>query len=65
MPLYLFRNLNYVALMIVASVGSMIFYANNIVYPQHIAAVYGKSIQTTGWMSVRTIPKTLKDPRSS
>ncbi|EXJ63305.1 uncharacterized protein A1O5_11626 [Cladophialophora psammophila CBS 110553] len=51
MPLYLFRNRNYVALSIVASVGSMIFYALNIVYPQQISAVYGKSVQTTGWMS--------------
>jgi len=61
MPLYLFKNRNYVALMVVASVGSMIFYALNIVWPQQIAAVYGKSVETTGWMSVRMseAPKTI------
>jgi hypothetical protein len=53
-PLYLFKNRNYVCLMIVASVGSMIFYALAIVWPQQIAALYGASQEATGWISVST-----------
>ncbi|KAF5988510.1 fungal trichothecene efflux pump [Fusarium coicis] len=51
MPLYMFANRNFMCLTTVASVASMIFYALNIVYPLQISAVYGKSVQTTGWMT--------------
>lgn len=52
MPLYLIKNSNYVIMMLVASVGSMVYYALNIVWPEQITAVYRKDSLTTGWMSV-------------
>ncbi len=51
-PMYLFRNRNYVALTVVCSVGSMIFYALNIVYPTQLSALFGATPNQTGWLSV-------------
>jgi hypothetical protein len=59
-PLYLFKSWNYLALVAVSSVGSMIFYAVSIVWPQQIALPYNTSSDTTGWISVGADVRPLK-----
>ncbi len=50
--MHLFRNRNYVALLIFNSVGSMIFFALNIVYPTQLSALFGATPNAIGWLSV-------------
>lgn len=52
MPLYLFKNRNFVALTLISAVGAMIFYASNIVYPQQIVVIWQKSASQAGWYAV-------------
>lgn len=50
--LSLFKNRNFVCLTMVSGIGSMIFFALNLIYPQQIVAVWAEPSETTGWMSV-------------
>lgn len=59
MPLHLFKNRKFVTLSIISAVGTMIFYALNIIYPQQAAAVWGQSITEVGWSTVCTTSKCL------
>jgi hypothetical protein len=52
LPIHLFQSRNFVALSIISGVGGMMFYALNIIYPQQITAIWGESVETTGWMTV-------------
>lgn len=52
MPLFLFKNRNYLMLAVVATVGSLNFYALNVIWPGQVANVYGKSPDAAGWMTV-------------
>ena len=57
MPLFLFRNRNYICLAAVAAIGSLVFYALNIIWPTQVATIYGKSPDAAGWMTVRIVPQ--------
>lgn len=54
MPLYLFKNRNYVVLSLCASVATAMFYGLNIIWPQQISALYAGSGKSGAWMAVST-----------
>ncbi|KAK5215234.1 hypothetical protein LTS03_011629 [Exophiala xenobiotica] len=51
MPLYLFKNRNYVVLSLCASVATAMFYGLNIIWPQQISALYAGSGKSGAWMA--------------
>ncbi|KIW90838.1 uncharacterized protein Z519_08621 [Cladophialophora bantiana CBS 173.52] len=51
-PFYLFKNRDYVAFAITGAVGSMIFYALNVVYGQETTNLFGASQRKSGWYSL-------------
>jgi len=51
-PLYLFKNRNYICFTVLGTVVSMIYYGVSIIYPQQIATLFGKSATATGWIGV-------------
>lgn len=51
-PMHLFKNRNYVILMACSTLGSMIFYALSIIWPQQIAVLFQVSPEDIGWISV-------------
>jgi hypothetical protein len=55
LPMRMLRRRNYVAVVIVGTVGQMIYFALAILWPQQIAALYTTSNSKIGIMSVRII----------
>ncbi|EXJ76265.1 uncharacterized protein A1O5_00773 [Cladophialophora psammophila CBS 110553] len=51
LPLRLFRSRNFVCLLACSCLGSMVFYALSILYPEQLSIVFGKSPSQTGWYS--------------
>lgn len=54
MPLFLWKNRNFVVLTLVATVGCLVFYALNIIWSTQITTIYGKSPEAAGWITVST-----------
>lgn len=54
-PMSLFKITNYSAVVITASVGTMIYFSMNILWPLQIAALYTTDNIQIGWLSVSKI----------
>jgi hypothetical protein len=52
LPLHLLKIRNYNVAVIVGTVGQMVYYALNVLWPQQIAALYTTNNGLIGWMSV-------------
>lgn len=50
-PIYLLKNRNFVTLMTCSTVGSMVFYSLNIIWPQQIGALFDSTPSEIGWIS--------------
>ncbi|KAJ9310837.1 hypothetical protein DTO271D3_8880 [Paecilomyces variotii] len=54
LPTKLLRNVNYVAVCVAASVGTMIYFSLNVLWPQQIAALYTTDPIKAGWLACTT-----------
>jgi hypothetical protein len=52
LPLRLLKIRNYSVVVIVGTVGQMVYYALNVLWPQQITALYTTNNALIGWMSV-------------
>jgi hypothetical protein len=52
LPMHLFKIRNYVVAVIVGTVGQMVYYALNVLWPQQISSLYTTDNAMIGWMSV-------------
>lgn len=52
LPLRILKNRNYIAIVVVASVGQMAFFGLAVIWPEQIAYLYPHDNITIGWMSV-------------
>jgi hypothetical protein len=52
LPIRLLKIRNYAVAVIVGTVGQMVYYALNVLWPQQIAALYTTDNAMIGWMSV-------------
>ncbi|KAF2263053.1 fungal trichothecene efflux pump [Lojkania enalia] len=50
-PMHLFRNIQYDALVACASFGAVVYYANTVIWPTMIGALFTNDITKTGWLS--------------
>ncbi|KAL4804326.1 fungal trichothecene efflux pump [Aspergillus unguis] len=50
-PVYLLKNRNYDVLMACSTLGSMIFYALSVIWPQQIEVLFNASADDIGWIS--------------
>lgn len=55
LPTKLLRNVNYVAVCVAASVGTMIYFSLNVLWPQQIAALYTTDPIKAGWLAVSRV----------
>lgn len=55
LPTKLLKNVNYVAVCIAASVGTMIYFSMNVLWPQQIHALYTTDPVKAGWLAVSFI----------
>jgi hypothetical protein len=53
LPIRLLKIRNYVVAIIVGSVGQMVYFSLNVLWPQQIAALYTTNNANIGWISVR------------
>jgi MFS family permease len=51
-PMRLFRNVNFVATVIVGSVASMIYYSMNVLWPRQVGQLYETGLLQIGWASM-------------
>lgn len=51
-PMSLFKITNYSAIIVAASVGTMIYFSMNVLWPEQIAALYTSDNIQIGWLSV-------------
>lgn len=51
-PMSLFKITNYSAIVVTASVGTMIYFSMNVLWPVQIAALYTTDNIEIGWLSV-------------
>ena len=51
MPMRLFKNVRYVAIVACASIGAMIYYAGTVIWPTIVGALFTTSVSEVGWMS--------------
>jgi hypothetical protein len=59
-PMSLFKITNYSAVVVTASVGTMIYFSMNILWPLQIGALYTTDNIQIGWLSVsETLPAAL------
>jgi hypothetical protein len=57
-PMSLFKITNYSAVVVTASVGTMIYFSMNILWPLQIGALYTTDNIQIGWLSVsKTLPQ--------
>lgn len=54
-PMSLFKIKNYSAVVVTASVGTMIYFSMNVLWPLQIAALYTTDNIQIGWLSVRRL----------
>lgn len=52
LPVKMLKNRNFIAACIVGTVGQMVYYALNVLWPQQITALYTTDNITIGWMAV-------------
>ncbi len=67
-PMSLFKITNYSAVVVAASVGTMIYFSMNVLWPIQIAALYTTDNIEIGWLSVSKVPTTatfLASPRKA
>ncbi len=57
-PMSLFKITNYSAVVVTASVGTMIYFSMNVLWPIQIAALYTTDNIEIGWLSVSKTPTT-------
>ena len=51
-PMRLFKNIQYDANVACASFGAVVYYANTVIWPTMIGALFTTDIKETGWLSV-------------
>ena len=49
--MYLFKNIQYDANIACASLGAVVYYANTVIWPTMIGALFTTDVQKTGWLS--------------
>lgn len=54
LPTRLMTNKDYIVVVIVGTVGQMVYYSLNVLWPQQIASLYSTDNATIGWMSCTT-----------
>jgi hypothetical protein len=59
LPMRFFLNIKWVAIVVCATVGAMVFYSMNVMWPNLVTILYTTNLQEAGWLSVR---KMLKSP---
>jgi hypothetical protein len=52
LPTKLLKNKNYLAISVAACVGTMIYFAMNVLWPQEIAILYSSDPVEAGWLAV-------------
>jgi hypothetical protein len=52
LPMHLFKIRNYVVAVIVGTVGQMVYYSLNVLWPQQISSLYTTNNAMIGWTSV-------------
>jgi hypothetical protein len=57
-PMRLFKNIEYDANVACASFGAVVYYANTVIWPNMIGALFTSDIKETGWLSVSHLPIT-------
>ncbi|KAF2465359.1 fungal trichothecene efflux pump [Lindgomyces ingoldianus] len=50
-PMRLFKNIKYNAIVACASIGGMVYYANTVIWPTMIGALFTTDVTKTGWLS--------------
>jgi hypothetical protein len=53
-PMRLFKNIEYNANVACASFGAVVYYANSVIWPSMIGALFTTDVKETGWLSVRS-----------
>ena len=51
-PMRLFKNRHYNANVMCASMGAVVYYANTVIWPTMIGALFTSDVTKTGWLSV-------------
>jgi hypothetical protein len=51
MPMRLFRNLKYDAIVACAAIGAMVYYSGTVIWPTMAGALYTTSVSEVGWLS--------------
>jgi len=51
MPLRLWKNMPYVTTVLTASIGAMIYYSMNVLWPVQVTSLYATDMLTIGWMA--------------
>ncbi|EME83053.1 uncharacterized protein MYCFIDRAFT_80615 [Pseudocercospora fijiensis CIRAD86] len=51
MPMVLFKNLKYDAIVACASIGAMVYYAGTVIWPTMAGALFTTSVSRVGWLS--------------
>ncbi|KAK3069699.1 hypothetical protein LTS18_000260, partial [Coniosporium uncinatum] len=51
MPVRLFKNVGYVAIVMIATIGAMVYYSMTVIWPTIIGTVYTTDIMAIGWQS--------------
>lgn len=51
-PMRLFKNIPYNANVACASFGAVVYYANSVIWPSMIGALFTTDVEETGWLSV-------------
>ncbi|KAI9812933.1 MAG: hypothetical protein M1827_004451 [Pycnora praestabilis] len=50
-PMRLFMNRGYISIIMTASVGAMLYYSLNVLWPTQVTALYGTGLLQIGWLS--------------
>lgn len=56
-PMRLFKNIQYDAMVACASLAAIVYYANSIIWPTMVGALFTNDIAEIGWLSVSTLHK--------
>lgn len=51
MPMSLFRNVKYDAIVACASIGAMVYYSGTVIWPTMVGALFTTSVKRVGWLS--------------
>lgn len=61
MPMRLFRNIKYDAIVACASIGAMVYYSQTVAWPTMVGALYTTDVEEIGWLSVSAVSSRSKN----